>query len=111
MESVSAVLYVCSLDAVLWGHLPVLGDSGQPQHSKCVRATASEEGQATSAFPPPFYLLTPHLPSHNSSSSLGSSVKLSSSETGEAGLGTVGFPRENLSPFPWFRKTFQKTFF
>ena len=57
MESVSTVLYVCSLDAVLWGHLPVIGYRDEPLHSKCGRATASEEGQATPAFPPPSTLL------------------------------------------------------
>lgn len=93
MESVSAVLHICSLDAVLWGHCPVIGDRSQPQHSKCTRATAREEGQAASAFPPPSYLLTLHFPSNSSSSRLGSSVRLSSSETGEACLGTVGFLR------------------
>lgn len=55
MNSVSVILYVCSLDAFLWNYFPLIGHCNQQQRSvrACMRATPSNEGQATSTFPTP----------------------------------------------------------
>lgn len=95
MNSVSVILYVCSLDAFLWDYFPLIGHCNQQQRS--VRAWGPHPVRKVkppplSRQPPPPYLLT-LCPPHSSSTSLGLRARLSSSETWEASLEIVGFLR------------------